>query len=112
MNIDLPAGLNVYALLVEVFYYHASRNDNNVGSHGYMSAQIRQRGDYTNTAQYTSRKFNWYANTATELEIIPWNPTLPFILDADIYDTYNTEAANNPYGKNYYRIRLVGYMTF
>jgi hypothetical protein len=108
MAISIPTNLNVYALLVEVFYFHSSTNNN---SHGYMSAQIKQHGDYTNTAQYVSRKFNWYANTATELEIIPWNTNLPYTLDADLYDTYNTESATNPYGKNYYNIRLVGYMS-
>lgn len=73
---------------------------------------MRQQGDYGNTAQYFSRKFNWYANTANELEIIPWRSDLPNILDIDLYDTYNTEGAGNTYGKNYYRIKLVGYMTF
>jgi hypothetical protein len=113
MNINIPTNLNVYGLLIEVFYHHSSTNDFiRIGSHGYMSANMKQRNDATNVAQFMSKKFNWYANTATELEIVPWNTNLPYILDADLFDTYNTESYNNPYDKNYYSIRLVGYMTF
>lgn len=33
-------------------------------------------------------------------------------LQIKLYDTYNTEGNSNPYGKNYYIFKLVGFMTF
>lgn len=110
--VPMPPNTKVYGLLVQIYYYHASTNSVSPGSHGYLSTKMKQRNDPVNTAQTYSRHFNWYANTATELEIIPWSMTNPYVLEAYLYDTYNTESPGNPYGKNYFRIRLVGYLAY
>jgi hypothetical protein len=112
LAVPLPPSTNVYGLLTEIYYYHASTNSVSPGSHGYLSTKMKQSGDTTNVAQTYSRHFNWYANTATELEIIPWNMAKPNVLEAYLYDTYNTESPGNTYGKNYFRIRLVGYLVY
>lgn len=77
-----------------------------------MSARVKQTGDFSNYVKFISRKFNWYANTANEMEIVPWNTNLINTIDIDISDTYNTPGTNNQYGKNQYECRLVGYLTY
>lgn len=108
-EISLPANLSVYALMVTLHYYHASRNSN---SHGYLSVKMNQLHDQASIVEMHSTKFNWYANTINELEIIPWNAHLPQTLQMRLYNTYNTEAQGNTYGKCYYVLKLVGYMTY
>ena len=105
----LPANTEVYGLLLAIHYYSAARSDSN---HGYLSARINQKGDEANTIEFRSTKVNWYANTVNELEVVPWSMGLPGCLQLKLYDTYNTEGSNNPYGKNYYIVRLVGYLAY
>jgi hypothetical protein len=42
-----------------------------------MDATIRQKNDGENYIKFHSTKFNWYANSVGELEIVPWDPTKP-----------------------------------
>jgi hypothetical protein len=107
--IPIPPGKNVYGLLISFFYTNVASG---VYNHGYMSAKIKQTGDSTNYVKFVSRKFNWYANTANEMEIVPWSSQLINTIDIEITDTYNTEGSGNSYGKNKYECRLVGYLTY
>ena len=102
----LPAPLprNTKAVIVEVFCYF---DNSAVNSHNYLYADIQQDGSGPEGQVKTvNKRVNIYANDFVDEMMIPWDSSLPNSLKVAVTNSYITGG-----NLNWYRIRIVGYIT-
>ncbi|XP_046850232.1 cubilin homolog [Xenia sp. Carnegie-2017] len=94
---------NTRAIIISVFC-----NFWNSKGHAYLNYVTHQKGndDSSAKAEGYNTHYNVYANTFLYEQMIPWNTTLPNDLIFKVTSSAHTGGANN-----WYRVRLVGYVT-
>ncbi len=80
----------------------------NSDGHAYLNYITHQKGNdnATGKAEGYNRHYKAYANTWLYEQMIPWNSTLSNELIFKVTSSYLTGGSNN-----WYRVRLVGYIT-
>ena len=91
------------AILISVYCNFWNQN-----GHAYLNYATHQKGNDNAAAKADgyNTHYNVYANTWLYEQMIPWNTTLPNELIFKVTQSYLTGGSNN-----WYRIRLVGYIT-
>ena len=94
---------NTRAVLISVYCNFWNNN-----GHAYLDYVTYQNGNdnVAAKAEGYNTHYNVYANTFLYEQMIPWNSTLPNELIFKVTRSYHTGGSNN-----WYRVRLVGYIT-
>lgn len=102
MPFVLPKGTQ--AILISVFCNFRNKN-----GHAYLNYEAHQTGNDNPEAKVYgyNTHYNVNANTFYYEQMIPWDSALPNEMSFKVISSYNTGGA-----KNWYRVRLVGYVTF
>ena len=100
MPISFPK--NTKAILISIYL-----NFWNTGGHAYMDFVTYQDGnERLGKVAVVNTHYNIYANTFYYELMLPWDTKLPNQIVFKITNSYNTGGPNN-----WYRVRLVGYIT-
>ena len=101
LPVILPKGTQ--AILISVYCNFWNKN-----GHAYLNYEAYQKGNDKPEAKVYgyNTHFNVYANTFYYEQMIPWNNTLSSEMVFKVTSSYRTGGGNN-----WYRIRLVGYVT-
>ncbi|KAK3724603.1 hypothetical protein QZH41_005195 [Actinostola sp. cb2023] len=101
-NMPMSLAQNTKAIIISVFI-----NFWNGQGHAYLNFKAYQQGNEKNgSATVGNTHFNVYANTFYYELMLPWNTTLPNKLVFKVTSSYLTGGVNN-----WYKIKLVGYVT-
>ena len=101
-RVPVPLPQNTRALVVSVFC-----NFWNTNGHAYLNALVGQQGSgAAGAAEVPNTHYAVYANTFYYEVTVPWDARLDQALVVNVTSSYTTGG-----DKNWYRVRVVGYIT-
>jgi len=101
-SLPLPMPYNTRAVIIQVYC-----NFWNGNGHAYLNVNINQKGnEEAGVTSVENKHYNVYANTFFYEVFVPWDSSISNELVFDVTKSFQTGGGNN-----WYRLRVVGYVT-